>query len=55
MNAARAGCCYRWEIDLSYASLKLLAWLRIVSDLHPVPAAVLAEGRSRPAMNEAGV
>jgi stearoyl-CoA desaturase (delta-9 desaturase) len=54
MNAARAGF-YWWEIDLSYASLKLLQWLRIVRDLHPVPAAVLAEGRRRPAMNEAEV
>lgn len=55
MNAARAGF-YWWELDLSYASLKVLAWLRIVRELHPVPAAVLAEGRQRQrAMNEAEV
>lgn len=46
MNAARAG--FRaWEIDLSYAVLKLLEKLGVVWDLHPVPAAVLDEGRAR--------
>jgi stearoyl-CoA desaturase (Delta-9 desaturase) len=45
MNAARAG--FRWfELDLTYAVLKLLAALRIVWDLQPVPDAVLNEGRA---------
>ena len=45
MNAARAGF-YRWELDLSYALLRLLAGMRLVWDLHEVPSAVLEEGRS---------
>jgi stearoyl-CoA desaturase (delta-9 desaturase) len=46
MGSARAGF-YWWEIDLSHLVLRLLAALRLVWDLHPVPAAVLAEGRQR--------
>jgi stearoyl-CoA desaturase (Delta-9 desaturase) len=48
MNSARAGF-YWWELDLTYLTLRLLAVFRIVWDLHPVPAAVLAEGRDNPA------
>lgn len=53
MNSARAGF-YWWQLDLSYVSLKVLAWLHIVWDLHPVPAEVLAEGRATPALKRAG-
>ena len=45
MNAARAGF-YRWELDLSYLLLRLLALLHIVWDLHEVPSAVLEEGHT---------
>jgi len=45
MNAARAGF-YRWELDLSYVMLCLLAQLRLVRDLHEVPSAVLEEGHT---------
>lgn len=45
MNAARAGF-YRWELDLSYLTLKALAHLRIVRDLHKVPSAVMQEGHT---------
>jgi stearoyl-CoA desaturase (delta-9 desaturase) len=44
MNSARAGF-YRWEIDLSYVVLRILAAVGIVWDLHPVPAKVMDEGR----------
>lgn len=44
MNSARAGF-YRWELDLTYLLLRLLALFRVVWDLHPVPAKVLSEGR----------
>jgi stearoyl-CoA desaturase (delta-9 desaturase) len=53
MNAARAGF-YWWELDLTYLVLRLLACLGIVWDLHPVPVAVLAEGR-RPAPSRGSV
>ena len=43
MNAARAGFRW-WELDLSYVCLWLLARLRLVWDLHPVPQAVVDEG-----------
>lgn len=45
MNAARAGF-YWWELDLTYCVLKVLEKLGVVWDLAPVPADVLAEGRS---------
>jgi stearoyl-CoA desaturase (delta-9 desaturase) len=44
MNSARAGF-YWYELDLAYLLLRMLALLRIVWDLHPVPDEVLAEGR----------
>lgn len=43
-GAARQGF-YWWEIDISYAVLKLLNFVGIVSDLRPVPKRVLQEGR----------
>jgi len=43
-GATRQGF-YWWEIDLTYYGLKLLAWLGIIRDLHPVPAR--AYGRTR--------
>jgi stearoyl-CoA desaturase (delta-9 desaturase) len=45
-NSARQGF-YWWEIDLSYYGLKALAALGLVSDLKPVPARILADGRAR--------
>jgi stearoyl-CoA desaturase (Delta-9 desaturase) len=45
MNAARAGF-YRWELDLSYVMLRLLAQVRLVWDLHEVPSAVIEEGHT---------
>lgn len=44
MNSARAGF-YRWEIDLSYITLRVLAALGIVWDLNPVPTKIMDEGR----------
>lgn len=41
--AARAGFAW-WELDLTYAVLKLLEACRVVWDLREVPAEVLAEG-----------
>ncbi len=48
MNSARQGF-YWWEIDLTYYSLRALAWLGIVWDLKEPPARVLEEGRRRDA------
>jgi stearoyl-CoA desaturase (Delta-9 desaturase) len=45
-NSARQGF-YWWEIDLSYYGLKALEKLGLVRDLKPVPARILADGRSR--------
>lgn len=36
-GACRQGF-YWWEIDLTYYGLKVLSWLGIIWDLHPVPA-----------------
>ena len=41
MSSARQGFFW-WEIDLSYYSLKLLSWLRIVHDVRTPPDWVLA-------------
>lgn len=38
-----------WEIDATYAGLKLMSWLGLIWDLRGVPAKVLAEGRKQPA------
>jgi stearoyl-CoA desaturase (delta-9 desaturase) len=46
MNSARAGFCW-WELDLGHLTLRVLSALHIVWDLHPVPDAVLAEGKAR--------
>lgn len=42
--AARGGFAW-YELDLGYYSLRLLALLRLVRDLRPVPLRILAEGR----------
>ena len=44
--AARQGF-YWWELDLTWLGLRLLALLRVVSNLKPVPAHVLAANRTR--------
>lgn len=36
---------YWWEIDISYAILKLMSWMGIVHSLNPVPKRILNEGR----------
>jgi stearoyl-CoA desaturase (delta-9 desaturase) len=38
---------YWWEVDITYAMLKVMSWFGIVWDLRPVPAKVLAEGSRR--------
>jgi stearoyl-CoA desaturase (Delta-9 desaturase) len=43
-SAGRAGF-YWWEVDLSYYLLRVLQWLRVISDLTEVPKEVLDEGR----------
>jgi stearoyl-CoA desaturase (delta-9 desaturase) len=43
-NTVRQGF-YWWEFDLTYYVLRILAALRIIHDLRPVPAHVTAEGR----------
>ena len=43
-GSARQGF-YWWELDLSYLSLKVLSWFRIVWDLNKVPARVIEKGR----------
>lgn len=44
-NSARQGF-YAWEIDITYGILRVLSWLGVVWDLHPVPARVLELGRA---------
>lgn len=49
-GAVRQGF-YWWEIDLTYYALKLLSWIGLIWDLHPVPervyaAAEAAKGRT---------
>lgn len=51
MNAARAGFLW-WQLDLAYLSLRLLAMLRIVWDLKPVPAHVLNEAIAAPSASD---
>ena len=46
--SARQGF-YWWEIDISYYVLKMMSWVGIVHDLHPVPNRVLKEGRDNDA------
>jgi len=45
MASARQGF-YWWEIDLTYYTLKVLSWFRLVRELRRVPAHVLAEGQA---------
>lgn len=42
--SARQGF-YWWELDITYYTLKVLSFFRIVSDLNPVPSRILEEGR----------
>ncbi len=46
-GSARQGFFW-WELDLSYAALKVMAWLGIVRDLKPVPSGVRETRRLRP-------
>ena len=43
MASARQGF-YWWEIDITYYTLKVLSWFRLVKELRRVPEKVLAEG-----------
>jgi stearoyl-CoA desaturase (Delta-9 desaturase) len=43
-HSARQGFHW-WEIDPTYACLKLLSWTGLIWDLKPVPARVIEEGR----------
>ena len=45
-TSARQGF-YWWEIDVTYYGLRGLAALHVLSGLKPVPARVLAGGRTR--------
>ena len=45
MASARQGF-YWWEIDLTYYTLKVLSWFRIVRELRRVPERILAEGHA---------
>ncbi len=48
-GATRQGF-YWWQVDVTYAALKVLSWVGIVKGLRPVPQRVLDEGRRpRPA------
>ena len=38
-----------WELDATYAGLKVMSWLGLIWDLRGVPAKVLEEGRQQPA------
>jgi len=53
MGSVRQGF-YWWEIDVTYAVLRILAWCGVIWDMRGVPAAVLAEGRARDAAAKAG-
>jgi len=52
-TSARAGFTW-WEVDLSYIGLEVLGWCRLIWDLRPVPADVLAEGGVRTAADSRG-
>ena len=46
-GASRQGF-YWWEIDPTYWGLKVLSWLGIIWDLHPVPERVYARASEQP-------
>ncbi len=46
MASARQGFFW-WEVDLTYYTLKILSWCRIVWDLRKPPAALLAANQAR--------
>jgi stearoyl-CoA desaturase (delta-9 desaturase) len=43
-NSVRQGF-YWWEIDVSFALLKVLSWTGLIWDLRPVPAHIYEEAR----------
>ncbi len=45
MHSTRQGF-YWWEVDLTYYGLKALSWTGLIWNLRPVPAEVLAEGKT---------
>jgi stearoyl-CoA desaturase (delta-9 desaturase) len=45
MASARQGF-YWWEIDITYYTLKVLSWFRLVRELRRVPERILAEGHA---------
>jgi len=45
MASTRQGF-YWWEVDITFYTLKVLSWFRIVRDLRKVPEHVLAEGHA---------
>jgi stearoyl-CoA desaturase (delta-9 desaturase) len=53
MASARQGF-YWWEVDLTFYTLKVLSWFRIVRELRKVPDHVLAEGLATDAAALAG-
>jgi stearoyl-CoA desaturase (delta-9 desaturase) len=52
MASARQGF-YWWEIDITYYTLKVLSWFRIVRELRRVPERILAEGQALDAASAA--
>ena len=47
MSSARQGFFW-WEVDISYYTLELLSWLRVVSDVRKPAAWALARRRDLP-------
>jgi len=43
MASARQGF-YWWEVDITYYTLKVLSWVKLVTELRRVPEKILAEG-----------
>ena len=43
MASARQGF-YWWEVDITYYTLKVLSWMKLVKELRRVPEKILAEG-----------
>ena len=41
---------YWWEIDITYYGLKVLQWLQVIWDLHPVPARVYSHRPNLPSL-----
>jgi len=45
MASARQGF-YWWEVDITFYTLRVLSWVRVVRELRRVPKRVLAEGQA---------